>query len=37
MRLSAELIGNALSYINPLGERELLLRGAYTEKNRCYT
>ncbi|KAK7527032.1 leucine-rich repeat-domain-containing protein [Phyllosticta citriasiana] len=27
MRLSAELIGNALSYINPLGERELLLRG----------
>lgn len=29
MRLTAELIQNSLSYINPLKERELDLRGAY--------
>jgi len=29
MRLNAELIGNSLSYLNPLKERELDLRGAF--------
>jgi hypothetical protein len=33
MRLTAELIQNSLSYLNPLKERELDLRGAYCEKN----
>jgi U2 small nuclear ribonucleoprotein A' len=34
MRLTAELIENSLSYLNPLKERELDLRGAYCpEKN----
>ena len=28
MRLTVELINNALSYLNPLKERELDLRGA---------
>jgi hypothetical protein len=37
MRLTAELIQNSLSYLNPLKERELDLRGAYkAEKNRYY-
>jgi hypothetical protein len=36
MRLTAELINNSLSYLNPLKERELDLRGAF-EKNRYYT
>jgi U2 small nuclear ribonucleoprotein A' len=30
MRLTAELIQNSLSYLNPLKERELDLRGAYS-------
>lgn len=30
MRLTADLIQNSLSYLNPLKERELDLRGAYT-------
>lgn len=29
MRLTAELIQNSLSYLNPLKERELDLRGAF--------
>lgn len=29
MRLNAELINNSLSYLNPLKERELDLRGAF--------
>ena len=29
MRLTAELIQNSLSYLNPLKERELDLRGAW--------
>lgn len=29
MRLTVELIQNSLSYINPLKDRELDLRGAY--------
>jgi hypothetical protein len=33
MRLTADLIHNSLSYLNPLKERELDLRGAYPEKN----
>ena len=38
MRLTAELIQNSLSYLNPLKERELDLRGAYqAEKDRYYT
>jgi hypothetical protein len=39
MRLTVELIQNSLSYINPLKERELDLRGALyqPEKNRYYT
>lgn len=32
MRLTAELIQNSLSYLNPLKERELDLRGAYELK-----
>ena len=44
MRLTAELINNSLSYLNPLKERELDLRGMphtkprkiYPEKDRCY-
>jgi U2 small nuclear ribonucleoprotein A' len=30
MRLTAELINNSLSYLNPLKERELDLRGAFS-------
>ena len=39
MRLTAELIQNSLSYLNPLKERELDLRGALkqAEKSRYYT
>ena len=38
MRLTAELIQTSLSYLNPLKERELDLRGAYqAEKSRYYT
>jgi hypothetical protein len=34
MRLTADLIQSSLSYLNPLKERELDLRGAYfAEKN----
>jgi len=29
MRLTADLINNSLSYLNPLKERELDLRGAF--------
>ena len=36
MRLTADLIRDSLSYLNPLKERELDLRGAF-EKSRCYT
>jgi len=42
MRLTADLINNSLSYLNPLKERELDLRGkSSTEKSRylqlfCY-
>lgn len=36
MRLTADLINTSLSYLNPLKERELDLRGA-CEKNRYYT
>ena len=36
MRLTADLIQNSLSYINPLLERELDLRGVFP-KSRCYT
>ena len=32
MRLTAELVQNSLSYLNPLKERELDLRGAYKLK-----
>lgn len=37
MRLTADLINNSLSYLNPLKERELDLRGMSAEKSRCYT
>lgn len=38
MRLTTDLINQSLSYLNPLKERELDLRGVYLpEKNRCYT
>jgi len=37
MRLTAELINNSLSYLNPLKERELDLRGAFSVKDRYYT
>jgi hypothetical protein len=37
MRLTAELIRESLSYLNPVKERELDLRGAFIEKSRCYT
>lgn len=37
MRLTAELIQTSLSYLNPLKERELDLRGALAEKGRYYT
>lgn len=37
MRLTADLINNSLSYINPLKERELDLRGMSREKGRYYT
>lgn len=33
MRLTVELIQNSLSYINPLKDRELDLRGAF----ECWT
>lgn len=36
MRLTADLIKDSLSYLNPLKERELDLRGAF-EKSRYYT
>ena len=36
MRLTAELIQTSLSYLNPLKERELDLRGASAEKSRYY-
>jgi hypothetical protein len=32
MRLTAELVQSSLSYLNPLKERELDLRGAYLPK-----
>lgn len=32
MRLTAELINNSLSYLNPLKERELDLRGAFLKR-----
>jgi len=32
MRLTVDLINNSLSYLNPLKERELDLRGAYKLK-----
>lgn len=34
MRLTADLINSSLSYLNPLKERELDLRGESTEKSR---
>jgi len=40
MRLTAELVHNSLSYLNPLKERELDLRGIAApcqEKDRYYT
>jgi hypothetical protein len=37
MRLTAELIQNSLSYLNPLNERELDLRGALYELERTDT
>lgn len=43
MRLTAELINNSLSYLNPLNERELDLRGTTAcpddvpGKDRYYT
>lgn len=37
MRLTADLINNSLSYLNPLKERELDLRGALFEKSRYCT
>jgi len=37
MRLTVELIQGSLSYLNALNERELDLRGAYTEKDRYYS
>jgi len=42
MRLTAELINSSLSYLNPLNERELDLRGMphpddVPEKDRYYT
>jgi U2 small nuclear ribonucleoprotein A' len=37
MRLTPELIKESLSYINPLKERELDLRGLSPPKNRYYT
>lgn len=33
MRLTAELINNSLSYINPLNERELDLRGTHIPRD----
>lgn len=36
MRLTADLIGHSLSYLNPLKEREMDLRGAF-HKGRYYT
>jgi len=32
MRLTADLISNSLSYLNPLKERELDLRGAFRKE-----
>ena len=32
MRLTADLINSSLSYLNPLKERELDLRGAFREE-----
>jgi hypothetical protein len=37
MRLTSELISSSLSYLNPLKERELDLRGMQPLKNRYYT
>lgn len=40
MRLTAELVHNSLSYLNPLKERELDLRGTTIpcqEEDRYYT
>lgn len=43
MRLTAELITSSLTYLNPLKERELDLRGttsptsSFSEKSRYYT
>jgi len=37
MRLTAELIRDSLSYLNPLKERELDLRGAFPKRAECYT
>ena len=34
MRLTAELINNSLSYLNPLKEREIDLRGTKMPRNR---
>jgi len=35
MRLTADLINNSLSYLNPLKERELDLRGALKRADTC--
>lgn len=35
MRLTVELIQNSLSYINPLKDRELDLRGAFEYYTTC--
>ena len=37
MRLTAELIQTSLSYLNPLKERELDLRGAFEKLKRADT
>jgi len=37
MRLTPELIKESLSYINPLKERELDLRGSLSPENRYCT
>jgi U2 small nuclear ribonucleoprotein A' len=37
MRLTGELVHNSLSYINPIKERELDLRGTAMSKDRYYT
>jgi U2 small nuclear ribonucleoprotein A' len=37
MRLTADLIQSSLSYLNPLKERELDLRGAYRWKGHDTT